>query len=133
MKRYNLKLFFIICAIPFFLYGKSMKIEKLHSNNNTLISTFSNEAVDSINEFGKQIALTSATDSAAAVDSTGYTASSSTGDIKTNTSSEGSFFSTNLLYFVGAAVVATLIYIAWPEKEPDVKTKTTFGTPLPPK
>ena len=46
---------------------------------------------------------------------------------------ETSFFSANLLYFVGAAVAAAIIYIVLPEKDPEVKTKATFGTPLQPK
>ena len=133
MKIYNLKLFLIICALPFCIYGKSIKIDRLNTNNNILIISPLNEVADGNCEFGRQSAFESATDTTAAVDSAGYSTSSSTGNIKTNTNSEGSFFSTNLLYFVGAAVVATLIYIAWPEKEPAAKTNATFGTPLPPK
>ena len=47
--------------------------------------------------------------------------------------SEGTSFTNNLLYFAGAAIVATLVYIVWPEKESTTKLNSTFGTPLPPK
>lgn len=46
---------------------------------------------------------------------------------------EGTSFSTNFLYFIGAAAVATIIYIVWPEKDQETKTKTTFGSPVQPK
>jgi len=44
-----------------------------------------------------------------------------------------SFFTSNFFYFASAAVAAVIIYMIWPDKESDVVTKSTFGTPAQPK
>lgn len=46
---------------------------------------------------------------------------------------EETSFSINFLYFIGAAALAAIVYIVWPEKDKEVKTKATFGTPVQPK
>jgi|GEM_PF-1815207 hypothetical protein len=50
-----------------------------------------------------------------------------------NLKTDKSFFKQNWFYFIGAAIVAAVVYIVWPEKDPDPKTNSTFGAPLPPK
>lgn len=46
-----------------------------------------------------------------------------------DTSKKESFFSKNLFYFIGAAVVAVTVYLLWPKKESPANTNVTFGLP----